>query len=94
MPALGALTRNQAVQQVRAGLKAIFLSGWQITADATLAGQTYPDQRLDPANSVPAVVRRINNAVLRKDQIEAAEDGAPRTYWLAPIVADAEAVAA
>jgi isocitrate lyase len=91
VPALGALTGNQAVQQVRAGLKAIYLSGWQVAADANLSGQTYPDQSLYPANSVPAVVRRINNALLRADQIEVAEHGSPRTDWLAPIVADAEA---
>ncbi|WP_424465672.1 isocitrate lyase [Pseudoclavibacter helvolus] len=89
--ALGALTGNQAVQQVRAGLNAIYLSGWQVAADANLSGQTYPDQSLYPANSVPAVVRRINNALLRADQIETAEDGAPSRDWLAPIVADAEA---
>ncbi|CAN5277173.1 isocitrate lyase [soil metagenome] len=89
--ALGALTGNQAVQQVRAGLKAIYLSGWQVAADANLSGQTYPDQSLYPANSVPSVVKRINNALLRSDQIEVAEDGAPQTDWLAPIVADAEA---
>jgi isocitrate lyase len=89
--ALGALTGNQAVQQVRAGLKAIYLSGWQVAADANLSGNTYPDQSLYPANSVPAVVKRINNALMRADQIEFAEDGAPRTDWLAPIVADAEA---
>src|SRR5690554_5775995 len=71
--ALGALTGNQAVQQVKAGLKAIYLSGWQVAADANLSGQTYPDQSLYPANSVPAVVRRINNALLRADQIEFAE---------------------
>ncbi len=98
VPALGALTGNQAVQQVRAGLKAIYLSGWQVAADANLSGQTYPDQSLYPANSVPAVVRRINNALLRADQIEFAESGAgdpdgfdQRIDWLAPIVADAEA---
>ena len=92
VPALGALTGNQAVQQVRAGLKAIYLSGWQVAADANLSGQTYPDQSLYPANSVPAVVRRINNALLRADQIEFAETGEPSTTdWLAPIVADAEA---
>ena len=68
--ALGALTGNQAVQMVRAGLEAIYLSGWQVAADANLAGQTYPDQSLYPANSVPAVVRRINNALLRADQID------------------------
>ncbi|TBN58232.1 isocitrate lyase [Glaciihabitans arcticus] len=90
VPALGALTGNQAVQQVRAGLKAIYLSGWQVAADANLSGQTYPDQSLYPANSVPAVVRRINNALLRAGQIEHAE-GATTTEWLAPIVADAEA---
>lgn len=103
--ALGALTGNQAVQQVRAGLKAIYLSGWQVAADANLAGQTYPDQSLYPANSVPAVVRRINNALLRASQVErpplpeeAAEGGRLEGNrsetpidWLAPIVADAEA---
>jgi isocitrate lyase len=88
--ALGALTGNQAVQQVRAGLKAIYLSGWQVAADANLSGQTYPDQSLYPANSVPSVVRRINNALLRADQIETTE-GNTGTDWLAPIVADAEA---
>lgn len=88
--ALGAYTGGQAVQQVRAGLKAIYLSGWQVAADGNLAGQTYPDQSLYPANSVPAVVRRINNALLRQDQIEHAE-GAVSRDWLAPIVADAEA---
>jgi isocitrate lyase len=90
--ALGALTGNQAVQQVRAGLQAIYLSGWQVAADANLAGQTYPDQSLYPANSVPQVVRRINNALLRADQITWAESGnAGAPHWLAPIVADAEA---
>ncbi|WP_031465337.1 isocitrate lyase [Sciscionella sediminilitoris] len=88
--ALGALTGNQAVQQVRAGLKAIYLSGWQVAADANLAGQTYPDQSLYPANSVPAVVRRINNALGRADQIAHAE-GSTDIDWYAPIVADAEA---
>jgi isocitrate lyase len=111
---LGALTGNQAVQQVRAGLKAIYLSGWQVAADANLAAETYPDQSLYPANSVPQVVRRINNALLRADQITWAEnagqaiaastettgstadggasaDGTDQPYWLAPIVADAEA---
>ncbi|MEF2978844.1 isocitrate lyase [Subtercola sp. YIM 133946] len=77
--ALGALTGNQAVQQVRAGLKAIYLSGWQVAADANLSGQTYPDQSLYPANSVPAVVRRINNALLRADQIETSEKFATRS---------------
>lgn len=93
--ALGAYTGGQAVQQVRAGLKAIYLSGWQVAADGNLAGQTYPDQSLYPANSVPAVVRRINNALLRQDQIEHAEasvgGGEITQDWLAPIVADAEA---
>src|SRR5690349_488889 len=92
---LGALTGNQAVQQVRAGLKAIYLSGWQVAADANLAGQTYPDQSLYPVNSVPQVVRRINNALMRADQIAWAEaesgPGGDHRYWLAPIVADAEA---
>jgi isocitrate lyase len=88
--ALGAYTGGQAVQQVRAGLKAIYLSGWQVAADGNLAGQTYPDQSLYPANSVPSVVRRINNALLRQDQIEHAE-GELTQDWLAPIVADAEA---
>ena len=91
VPALGALTGNQAVQQIRAGLKAIYLSGWQVAADANLSGQTYPDQSLYPANSVPAVVRRINNALLRADQIEHAEGLDSGIDWLAPIVADAYA---
>ncbi len=89
--ALGALTGNQAVQQVRAGLKAIYLSGWQVAADANLGAQTYPDQSLYPANSVPAVVRRINNALLRADQITWSEGDEDAPHWLAPIVADAEA---
>jgi isocitrate lyase len=90
--ALGALTGNQAVQQVKAGLRAIYLSGWQVAADANLAGQTYPDQSLYPVNSVPAVVRRINNALMRADQISWAESGnSDAPYWMAPIVADAEA---
>jgi isocitrate lyase len=91
---LGALTGNQAVQQVRAGLPAIYLSGWQVAADANLAAETYPDQSLYPANSVPQVVRRINNALLRADQITWAEAGGEageQPHWLAPIVADAEA---
>ena len=88
--ALGALTGNQAVQQVSAGLKAIYLSGWQVAADANLAGQMYPDQSLYPANSVPAVVRRINQALQRADQIDHAE-GKSDIDWFAPIVADAEA---
>jgi len=89
--ALGALTGNQAVQQVRAGLKAIYLSGWQVAGDANLAAQTYPDQSLYPANSVPAVVRRINNALARADQITWSEGKADSPDWFAPIVADAEA---
>jgi len=88
--ALGALTGAQAVQMVKAGLNAIYLSGWQVAADANLAGHTYPDQSLYPATSAPALVRRLNNALLRADQIDAAE-GRNATYWLAPIVADAEA---
>src|SRR5581483_8936414 len=88
--ALGALTGGQAVQMVRAGLDAIYLSGWQVAADANLAGHTYPDQSLYPVNSVPALVRRLNSALLRADQIDWAE-GRDETYWLAPIVADAEA---
>src|SRR5271170_1802661 len=88
--ALGALTGNQAVQQVGAGLNAIYLSGWQVAADANNAGQMYPDQSLYPADSVPNVVRRINQALTRADQIHHAE-GKNDTYWFAPIVADAEA---
>jgi isocitrate lyase len=88
--ALGALSGNQAVQQVRAGLKAIYLSGWQVAADANLAGQMYPDQSLYPANSVPAVVRRVNQALQRADQIAHAE-GKNDIDWFVPIVADAEA---
>jgi isocitrate lyase len=88
--ALGALSGGQAVQMVRAGLEAIYLSGWQVAADANLAGQTYPDQSLYPVNSVPGVVRRLNNALLRADQIAWMEGGDERE-WLAPIVADAEA---
>ncbi|MEZ5852266.1 MAG: isocitrate lyase [Hyphomicrobiaceae bacterium] len=87
---LGALTGNQAVQQVKAGLEAIYLSGWQVAADANNAGQMYPDQSLYPSSSVPEVVKRINNALLRADQIAAVE-GDTSTYWMAPIVADAEA---
>ncbi|EKV31820.1 Isocitrate lyase [Caenispirillum salinarum AK4] len=91
VPALGALSGNQAVQMVKGGLEAIYLSGWQVAADANLAGQTYPDQSLYPANSAPALVRRINNALLRADQIEHMEGHSGRTHWMAPIVADAEA---
>lgn len=88
--ALGALTGNQAVQQVKAGLKAIYLSGWQVAADANLAGQMYPDQSLYPANSVPHVVKRINQALQRADQIQHSEQSGD-IHWFAPIVADAEA---
>ncbi len=87
---LGAMSGNQAMQQVRAGLKAIYLSGWQVAADANLAGEMYPDQSLYPANSVPSMVRRINNTLLRADQIHHAE-GKDDIDWFAPIVADAEA---
>jgi isocitrate lyase len=90
VPALGALTGNQAVEMVEAGLKAIYLSGWQVAGDANLAGQTYPDQSLYPVNSVPAVVRAINNALMRADQIHHA-NGLNGIQWFAPIVADAEA---
>jgi isocitrate lyase len=88
--ALGALTGGQAVQMVRAGLEAIYLSGWQVAADANSAGATYPDQSLYPVDSVPTLVRRFNNALLRADQIDWAE-GRNGTHWLAPILADAEA---
>jgi isocitrate lyase len=91
IPALGALTGNQAVQQVEAGLKAIYLSGWQVAADNNLAGQMYPDQSLYPSNSVPAVVRRINNALRRADQIQVLDGRKGGPYWFAPIIADAEA---
>src|ERR671912_1382306 len=89
--ALGAITGGQAVQMAKAGLKAIYLSGWQVAADGNLAGDVYPDQSLYPANSVPAVVRRLNNALLRADRIEWAEDKDERVDYLLPIVADAEA---
>ena len=88
--ALGAMTGNQAVQQIAAGLDAIYVSGWQVAADANDAAQTYPDQSLYPANSVPNLVRRLNHSLLRADQIHHAE-GHNETYWLAPLVADAEA---
>src|SRR5450755_307160 len=90
VPALGALTGGQAVQMVKAGLKSIYLSGWQVAADANLAGQTYPDQSLYPVSSAPTLVKRINNALLRADQIAHVE-GDDSIDWLAPIVADAEA---
>lgn len=89
--ALGALTGNQAVQQVKAGLQAIYLSGWQVAADANLAGHMYPDQSLYPANSVPQVVKRINQALQRADQIDQAEGRLDNFDWFAPIIADAEA---
>jgi isocitrate lyase len=88
--ALGALTGGQAVQMVKGGLEAVYLSGWQVAADGNLSGQTYPDQSLYPANSGPALVKRLNNALLRGDQIDWSE-GRNGTHWLAPIVADAEA---
>src|SRR5581483_9447762 len=88
--ALGAMTGGQAVQMVRAGLRAVYLSGWQVAADANLAGHTYPDQSLYPANSAPALVKRLNAALMRADQIDWAE-GRNGTHWLAPILADAEA---
>ena len=91
LPALGALTGNQAIQQVEAGLKVIYLSGWQVAADANTAGQMYPDQSLYPADSVPSVVRRINNAFTRADQIQKSDGRENGPYWFAPIVADAEA---
>ena len=90
VPALGALTGNQAVEMAQAGFKAIYLSGWQVAADANLAGQMYPDQSLYPANSVPTVVRNFNNALMRADQISHSE-GRDRIDWMLPIVADAEA---
>jgi isocitrate lyase len=89
--ALGAMTGGQAVEMVKAGLKAIYLSGWQVAADANLAAEVYPDQSLYPVNSAPALVRRLNNALRRADQIEWSEDSMNGRYWLAPIIADAEA---
>ncbi|NUM55523.1 MAG: isocitrate lyase [Candidatus Hydrogenedentes bacterium] len=91
IPALGAMSGNQAVQQVEAGLQAIYLSGWQVAADANLADQMYPDQSLYPCNSVPAVVRKINNALRRADQIQVLDGRKHGPYWYAPIIADAEA---
>src|SRR5436853_5848403 len=90
VPTLGALTGNQAVQQVKAGLKAIYLSGWQVAADANTSGQMYPDQSLYPVDSVPNVVRKINASLVRADQIERAE-GRAEHEWFLPIIADAEA---
>jgi isocitrate lyase len=91
VPTLGALTGNQAVQQVKAGLQAIYLSGWQVAGDANSGGEMYPDQSLYPVDSVPKVVRAINNALRRCDQIAVSEGGRDGTYWMAPIIADAEA---
>src|ERR1700732_3638915 len=92
IPALGAMTGNQAIQQVKAGLKAVYVSGWQVAADANHAGQMYPDQSLYPADSVPHMCRRINNALQRADQIHHAEGKVPPAQtWFAPLVADAEA---
>ena len=88
---LGALTGNQAMQQVRAGLKAIYLSGWQIAADNNLAGGMYPDQSIYPANSGPELVKKINRTLSRADEIEVMENGSPQRDWFAPIIADAEA---
>merc|ERR1712146_363517 len=89
--ALGALSGNQAMQMVRAGLKAIYLSGWQVAADANTAGAMYPDQSLYPANSAPELAKKINRTLQRADQIEVSENGKPSRDWFAPIVADAEA---
>ena len=91
VPSLGCLTGAQSVQMVKAGLKAIYCSGWQVAADANLSGQTYPDQSLYPSNSVPSLVKRINNALMRADQVQKVEGTVSDTYWYAPIVADAEA---
>ncbi|HET6643317.1 MAG TPA: isocitrate lyase [Gaiellaceae bacterium] len=91
LPTLGAITGAQAVQMVKAGAKGIYVSGWQVAGDNNLAGETYPDQSLYPANSVPALVRRLNNALRRADQIEWLEGNGGQTEWFAPIVADAEA---
>src|SRR5215470_15347401 len=91
VPALGAITGNQAIQMVQAGLKAIYGSGWQVAADNNTAGEVYPDQSLYPCDSAPNLVKRINRALLRADQIESAEGKKSGTYWFAPIVADAEA---
>ena len=91
MNTLGAMTGNQAMQQIRAGLKAIYLSGWQVAADSNTAGSMYPDQSIYPANSGPELAKRINKTLIRADQIETLEDGAPSIDWLAPIVADCEA---
>ncbi len=91
VPSLGAMSGNQAIQQVAAGLKAIYVSGWQVAADANLSDEMYPDQSLYPANSVPHMVRKINNALRRADQINMQDGRSNGTYWYAPIVADGEA---
>src|ERR1700693_716984 len=91
VPALGAITGNQAIEMVQAGLKAIYGSGWQVAADGNTSGDVYPDQSLYPCDSAPNLVKRINKALMRADQIESAEGKQPGTYWFAPIVADAEA---
>src|SRR5258706_15741733 len=91
VPALGAVTGNQRIEMVQAGLKAIYGSGWQVAADGNTAGDVYPDQSLYPCDSAPNLVKRINRALLRADQIESAEGKRSGVYWLAPIVADAEA---
>src|SRR5437762_10228974 len=91
VPALGAITGNQAIEMVQAGLKAIYGSGWQVAADGNTAGDVYPDQSLYPCDSAPNLVKRINRALLRADQIESSEGKKTGTYWFAPIVADAEA---
>src|SRR5260370_6117094 len=91
VPALGEITGNQAIEMVQAGLKAIYGSGWQVAADGNTAGEVYPDQSLYPCDSVPNLVKRLNRALLRADQIESAEGKKSGTYWFAPIVADAEA---
>src|SRR6202171_5808272 len=91
VPALGAVPGNQAIEMVQAGLKAIYGSGWQVAADNNTAGDVYPDQSLYPCDSAPNLVKRINRALLRADQIESAEGKKSGTYWFAPIIADAEA---
>src|SRR6202171_6102136 len=91
VPALGAITGNQAIEMVQAGLKAIYASGWQVAADNNTAGDVYPDQSVYPCDSAPNLVKRINRALLRADQIESAEGKKSGTYWFAPIIADAEA---
>ena len=91
VPTLGAMTGNQALQQVRAGLKSIYLSGWQVAADSNTAGSMYPDQSIYPANSGPELARRINNTLLRADEVDVLENGKATKNWMAPIVADCEA---